>query len=51
MELVNFLHADTDTQKLKLIKNLLGEYGQKWLGPVWLQDSKKLTNLKNEQME
>ena len=24
----------------KLIKNLLGEHGQKWVWPIWSQDSK-----------
>ena len=40
MEETDFLHLDTDSQKLNLIKNFLDEYGQKWVWPVWSQDCK-----------
>ena len=42
-----FLHVDTGFCMLiqihkneKPMKNLLGEHGQKWVWPAWLQDSK-----------
>ena len=35
-----FLHVETNLHKLKLIKIFFGVCGQKWVWPVWSQDSK-----------
>ena len=40
MKQTDFSHADTYSQKLKLIENLLGGHGQKWVCSVFSQDSK-----------
>ena len=40
LELTDFLHGDTDSQKLKTDQNFLGGHSQKWMWPVWSWDSK-----------
>ena len=34
------MHVDTDSQKINADKNVLGVNGQKWVWPVWSQESK-----------
>ena len=40
MKQSDFLHADTNSLKLKVDQNFLDGHGQKWMWPVWSQDSK-----------
>ena len=40
MELTDFMHVDTDLQKLKADQNFLGGHGQKRVWPVWSRESK-----------
>ena len=40
MKQSHFLHVDTNSLKLKVDQNFLDGHGQKWMWPVWSQDSK-----------
>ena len=40
MKKPDFLHVDADSWKLKVVLNILGGHGQKWVWPLWSQDSK-----------
>ena len=39
-EFVFFFHVDTDSQKLEADQKFFCRHGQKWVLPVWSQDSK-----------
>ena len=40
MKKPDFLHANTNSSKVKVDWKMLGGYGHKWLCPLWSQDSK-----------
>ena len=40
MKQPDFLHVDTNSHKLKWIKNFWGKRGQRWVWTAWSQDSK-----------
>ena len=40
IKLPDFLHVDTNSHKLKLIKKILGGCGQKWVWLPWSHDTK-----------
>ena len=40
MKLTDFSRIDTDLQMLKADQNFFGGHDQKWVWPVWSQDSK-----------
>ena len=40
MKKPDFLHVDTDSQKLKIDQKILAGHGQKWVWSFWSQDAK-----------
>ena len=40
MKKSDFLHADTDYWKLKVSWKIVGGHGQRWVWPLWSEDTK-----------